>query len=256
MPMNPEHLPLLALLVAALFVGVVAIRDLLARRWIAALRAGAVAVAALTLGFVGGTRLGRHDKARISPLAGLVPVSRTTRDPAGTNLLLGGVSVSIVPQDRCVIAWNGTPFLTLDSLRTGVLLTCGAALPDDNEGPIAWRERGMAAWIGHNVVFSQVQGVQSSRPDPHTLVVRRGADEVLRVRFMAPGSVEIEGNLWVEGQGDSGRTISLRHGIRWPGGSIPAGPVDLTSQGEGMIVLQSNGAVRVIPERQRSRRRG
>jgi hypothetical protein len=204
---------------------------------------------------VGGTRLGRHEKPRINHLPGLVPLTRTTGTQDGTTLLLGGVSVSVVPRDRCVIALDGTPFLTLDSLRTGLLVTCSAAFPEDNVGPIPWRERGVAAWISQNAVFTRTQGVRSSRPDPHTLVLQRGDEEILRVRHMTPGTIEIEGDLWAEDTGDSGRPIRLRQGVRWPGGSIPTGSVDLTSQGEGVIDLQSDGAIRVIPERQRARPR-
>ena len=141
----------------------------------------------------------------------------------------------------------GIPFLTLDSLRTGLLVTCSAALPEDDEGAIPWRERGVAAWISQNAIFTQAQGIRSSRPDPHTIVLRRGGDELLRVRHLAPGHIEIEGGLWAEDPANSGRYVRLRNGIRWPGGSIPIGTVDLTSQGEGMIDLESDGAIRVIP---------
>src|SRR5262245_30579023 len=79
MPMNPEHLPLLALLIAVVFVGGVALRDLLARRWLAALRAGAIALLALVLAFVGGTHLGKHEKPRITRLPGLVRASAASR---------------------------------------------------------------------------------------------------------------------------------------------------------------------------------
>lgn len=245
MPMNPEQLPLLALLIAGAFVGAVAVRDLIARRWSAALRTGGVALLALALGFVGGTRLGRHEKPRINRLPGLVPLRRTAGTP--TALRLGGVSVYVVPQNRCVIALDGTPFLTLDSLRTGLLVTCSAALPEDNEGPIPWRERGVAAWISQNAIFAQTQGIRSSRPDPHTIVVRRGDDELLRVRHIAPRQIEIEGGLWAVDPAGFGRPIRLRNGVRWPGGSIPVGTVDLTPQGEGMIDLERNGGIRVIP---------
>ena len=243
MTISPEHLPLLALLIAGVFVGAVAVRDLLAGRWIAALRTGGVALLALAMGFVGGTRVGKHKMPRIRRLPGLVPLNGN----AGTStlLLLGGVSIYVVPQNRCLVALDGTPFLTLDSLRTGLLVTCSAALPEDGEGPIPWRERGVAAWISQNAIFTQAQGIRSSRPDPHTIVLRRGGDELLRVRHVAPGHVEIEGGLWAEDL--AGRPVHLRNGIRWPGGSIPIGTVDLTSQGEGRIDLESDRAIRVIP---------
>jgi hypothetical protein len=248
--MNPEHLPLLALLIAATFVAGVAIGDLMARRWLAGLRAGGVALLALALAFVGGTRLGRHEQPRITRLHGLVPINARPGDVAGTRLFLGGVSVSIASRDRCVLAFEGTPFLTLDSLRSGVLVTCRAALPEDR-GPILWREQPVAASISQNAVWALAQGVRAARPDPHTLVVSRERDELLKVRHLAPGTVEVTGELWAKDGGDgssSGRTIHLRKGIRWPGGSIPAGPVDLTPQGEGKIDLERTGSIRVIPE--------
>jgi len=248
--MNTEHLPLLALLIAAVFVAGVAIGDLMARRWLAGLRTGGVALLAFALAFVGGTRLGRHERPRITRLHGLVPVDAQPGDVAGTRLILGGVSVSIASRDRCVLAFEGIPFLTLDSLRSGVLVTCRAALPEDR-GPILWREPPIAASVSQNAVWDLAQGVRAARPDPHTLVVSREDDEVLRVRHLAPGNVEVIGELWVEDGGDgssSRRTIHLRKGIRWPGGSIPAGPVDLTPQGEGKIDLERNGSIRVIPE--------
>jgi hypothetical protein len=73
----------------------------------------------------------------------------------------------------------------------------------------------------------------------------------MKVRHLAPGTVEVTGELWVQDGGDgssSGRTIHLRKGIRWPGGSISAGPVDLTPQGEGKIDLERTGSIHVIPE--------
>jgi hypothetical protein len=249
--MNPEHLPLLALLIAAIFVAGVAIGDLMARRWLAGLRAGGVALLALALAFVGGTRLGRHEQPRITRLHGLVPVDAQPGDVAGTGLILGGVSVSIASRDRCVLAFEGIPFLTLDSLRSGVLVTCRAALPEDG-GPILWREPPpIAASVSQNAVWDLAQGVRAARPDPHTLVVSREDGELLKVRHLAPGAVEVAGELWAQDGGSgssSGRTIHLRKGIRWPGGSIPAGPVDLTPQGEGKIDLERNGSMHVIPE--------
>jgi hypothetical protein len=251
--MNTEHLPLLALLIAAVFVTGVAIGDLMARRWLAGLRTGGVALLAFALAFVGGTRLGRHERPRITRLHGLVPMNVSSAGPgdvAGTRLILGGVSISIASRDRCVLAFEGTPFLTLDSLRTGVLVTCRAALPEDR-GPILWRERPIAASVSQNAVWSLAQGVRAAGPDPHTLVLSREDNEILRVRHLAPGNVEIIGELWAEDGGSgssSGRTIHLRKGIRWPGGSIPAGPVDLTPQGEGKIDLERNGSMHVIPE--------
>ena len=248
--MNPEHLPLLALLIAAVFVAGVAIGDLMARRWLAGLRAGGVALLALTLAFVGGTRLGRHERPRITRLSGLVPVDVRPGDVAGTRLILGGVSVSVAPRNRCVLAFEGTPFLILDSLRSGVLVTCRAALPEDR-GPILWREPPIAASVVQNGVWDLAQGGRAARPDPHTLVVSRDRDEILKVRHIAPGVVEVTGELWARDGGNgssSGRTIHLREGIRWPGGSIPAGPVDLTPQGEGKVDLERNGSIRVIPE--------
>ena len=105
MTISPEHLPLLALLIAGVFVGAVAVRDLLAGRWIAALRTGGVALLALAMGFVGGTRVGKHKMPRIRRLPGLVPLNGT----AGTStlLFLGGVSIYVVPQNRCVLALDG-----------------------------------------------------------------------------------------------------------------------------------------------------
>jgi hypothetical protein len=248
--MNPEHLPLLALLIAALFVAGVAVGDLMARRWLAGLRAGSVALLALALALIGGTRLGRSEHPRITRLHGLVPIDARPGDVAGTRLILGGVSVSIASRDRCVLAFEGTPFLTLDSLRSGVLVTCRAALPED-WGPILWREPPIAASVSQNAVWDLAQGVRAARPDPHTLVVSREDDELLKVRHLVPGTVEVTGEFWAQDGGDgssSGRTIHLRKGIRWPGGSIPAGPVDLTPQGEGQIDLERTGAMHVIPE--------
>jgi hypothetical protein len=248
--MNPEHLPLLALLIAAVFVAGVAIGDLMAQRWLAGLRAGGVAILALALAFVGGTRLGRNERPRITRLHGLVPINARPGDVAGTKLILGDVSVRIASRDRCVLAFEGTPFLTLDSLQAGVLVTCRAALPEDR-GPILWREPPIAASVSQNAVWDLAQGVRAARPDPHTLLVSRERDELLKVRHLAPGTVEVTGEFWVENGGDgssSGRTIHLRKGIRWPGGAVPAGPLDLTPQGEGKIDLERNGSIRVIPE--------
>jgi hypothetical protein len=253
--MNPEHLPLLALLIAAVFVAGVAIGDLMARRWLAGLRAAGVALLALALTLAGGTRLGRHERPRITRLHGLVPMNVSgarSANVAGTRLILGGVSVSIASRDRCVIAFEGVPFLTLDSLRSGVLVTCSAALSEDR-GPVPRRIPPVAAWVSQNGVLSLAQGVRSARPDPHTLALSREDDEILKVRHVAPGIVEITGELWAGDGRDrtrsrSGERIDLRKGIRWPGGSIPAGPVDLTPQGEGKIDLERNGSMRVVPE--------
>jgi hypothetical protein len=249
MPMNPEHLPLLALLIAAVFLAGIAVRNLMTRRWVGGMRAGAIALIALALAFVGGTRLGRKEPPRITRLHGLVPSNPDVRpsDSVGTQLVLGGVTIAMAGQDRCVLAFEGAPFLTLDSLRTGVLLTCRVAIPDDGQGPIAWRRPSPAAWISQNVIFTESQGVGSSRPNPHSLALRQGKDELLHVLHLAPGRVEIQGALW-SGDGRDGQIIDLRQGIRWPGGSISKGPVDLTQQGPGMIDLERNGSIRIVPE--------
>jgi len=128
-------------------------------------------------------------------------------------------------------------------LRTGVLVTCRAAL-DDDQDLIAMRGPSVAASISQNGVWGLAQEVRASRPDAHTIVLRWKGDEVLRVRHLAPGSVQVQGELWAE----PGQAIDLRHGIRWPGGAVLFGAVDLTPQGEGKIDLKRNGSIRVVAE--------
>jgi len=93
-------------------------------------------------------------------------------------------------------------------LRTGVLVTCRAALDDDPD-LIAMRGPSVAASISQNGVWGLAQEVRASRPDAHTIVLRWKGDEVLRVRHLAPGSVEVQGELWA----GPGQAIDLRLGI-------------------------------------------
>lgn len=258
MPMSPEYLPELMLLLAGVFAGAFAVRLLAARRFGHAMKAGAAGIACISLAFWLGNSDWVHSNytghmrpaLRQRSLLALTPsapdsIPVDSDGPPSVFLHLGGVRVRVVASDRYVLSADGEPFLTLDSLATGLRVT----------GRIAGREQGLrmrdyawAASVSQNAVVSSSWGVRPERPDPHTFVVRDGNEEILRVRYATPRNIEIEGRLCVPGEGPS-RIVTLVNGLRWPGGSIPSGSlVDLRLQGKGDLDFERSGLIAIVRE--------
>jgi hypothetical protein len=238
-PIDPQFLPETALLVAALFSGVAAIRFLIGGNRSHALKAAAGAVGCVALAFLLAKTMHRE-----SGTLALVPAAKNSREAPNANpattLVLGGVLVRVAPAEQYVLSVEGAPFLTLDLHRSRLRVTCTVQ-----------SEEGEAAKIVQNGVPARA-GYLDTRRDAHTLLVQAGGKNVLRVFYASPSRVEVEGDFY-ERKRDEDTQISIhritfRKGIEWPGGRIAEGTtVDLTSQGAGPIDFRSDGAVRVAP---------
>jgi len=237
-PIDPQFLPEIALLVAAVFSGVAAIRFLIGGNRSHALKAGAGAVGCIALAFV----LARTMHPESGTLA-LIPAAKSdTSAPKAkraTTLVLGGVLVRVAPADQYVLSVGGEPFLTLDLHRSRLRVTCTVQ-----------SEQGDAAKIVQNSVPVRA-GYLDTRRDAHTLLVQAGAKNVLRVFYASPTRVEIEGDFYERKRDEDTQVsihqISFRKGIEWAGGRIAEGTtVDLAAQGLGRIDFGSTGDVHIL----------
>ncbi|HYJ32449.1 MAG TPA: hypothetical protein VE326_04455 [Candidatus Binatia bacterium] len=239
MPIDPQFLPETALLIAAVFSGVAAIRFLLVGRRADALKAAAGALGCIALAFVLAKTMHRESETLALTPAVKSSAEAPTGKPA-TALVLGGVLVRVASAEQYVLSVEGAPFLTLDLERSKLRVTCTVQ-----------SEQGDAAKIVQNGVPARA-GYLDTRRDAHTLLVQAGGKNVLRVFYASPTRVEIEGDFYERKRDEDTQVsihrITFRKGIEWPGGRIAEGTtVDLTSQGAGRIDFGSDGAVRVTP---------
>lgn len=258
MPMSPEYLPELFLLLAGVFAGAFAARLLAVKQLAKAMKAGAAAIACIALAFWLGTSAWVHSNhpgrmqrtLRQRSLLALTPAAAdsTKADsdgPPSRALVLGGVRVLVAASDRYVLSVEGAPFLTLDSLATGLRVTCRLA---GSGQEFLGREPRQATTVSQNAVVESAWGVEPARPDPHTLVVRDGGEETLRVHYATPRRIEVAGRFCLPGDTGS-RVVTFVGGIRWPGGSIPAGSqVDLRLQGKGNLDFARTGLIAIVRE--------
>lgn len=236
-PVDPQFLPEVMLLIAAVFSGVAAVRFLVLGHRANALKAAAGAAGCIVFAFV------LVKTMHPSPeTLGLVPAARsdTAAPAATTTLVLGGVRVRVASAEQYVLSVEGAPFLTLDLQRSKLRVTCTVQ-----------SEQGAAAKIVQNSVPVRA-GFLDTRRDPHTLLVLAGGKNVLRVRYATPARVEIEGDFFERKREEDTQVsihmISFRKGIEWAGGRIAEGTtVDLTAQGPGRIDFGSGGGIRVTP---------
>lgn len=238
-PVDPQFAPETALVIAAVFSGVAAVRFLVLRERANALKAAAGALGCIGLAFV----LAKTMHPPTGPQA-LVPAAKSeTAAPAAaraTILVLGGVLVRVAPAEKYVLSVEGEPFLTLDLQRSKLRVTCTVQ-----------SEQGAAAKIVQNSVPVRA-GFLDTRRDPHTLLVQSGGKNVLWVRYATPARVLIEGDFFERKREEDTQVsihlISFRKGIEWAGGRIAEGTtVNLAAQGTGRIDFGSSGGIRVAP---------
>ena len=255
--MNPEFLPEFALLLAGVFLGAVAVRLLVARRWRRAMGLGAISVTLILVGLVAG-KYGTHwkysERWRLRPSmrpAPLVPVASPERvkpDSEGAryvSLLLGDVLLQVGASDRYVLSADNEPFLILDSLGSELLVSCRVA---GSHYPARIRTPRLAVDIVQNAVVYSGTATKTMRPDAHTIVVQEGDKEILRIRYAEPKMIEVAGQFYLsDGAGPS--VISLSKGIKWRGTGIPKGTIDLRPQGQGRINFDHSGMIQVLRER-------
>jgi hypothetical protein len=252
MSMDPSYLPELALLIAGVIVAGVAIHRLTTREWRRAAALAAASVALVALAFVSGrssrihptpSRPGRQATRRHALMpADVRPPRRDPDEGPGMSLILGGVRLSVPPSNRYVLSVENEPFLILDSLGTGLLASCEVA--DWQTLPLHTPRR--AADIAKNAVSAYASGVESSTPDSSTLVVTEQGEDVFRIRYVDPRSIEVHGRFYLS-KGPRPGLISMMDGVEWRGARIrPGATIDLTPQGKGRIDFERSGMIRVV----------
>ncbi|MGH7681617.1 MAG: hypothetical protein ACRENN_06475 [Candidatus Eiseniibacteriota bacterium] len=250
MPIDPSYLSELFMLIAALVVGTVALNRLFTRRWLRALQLGAISAALVAVAIFMGTetqwpsrRASQTDPGRL--LVPMVQADTLPQEPGAPprmSLLLGGVQVETVLSDKYVLSANGEEFLTIDSLPSGIRVTCDVAGPSDPP----YDTPRLAAQLRGNVFTFVGGGVITSKPDPCTLLVRVKDTDALRVRYIDPRRIDVEGQFYLS-EGKEPRLAVFEDGIRWSGGDIArgSGGVDLRPQGKGRIEFTPPGAIQV-----------
>jgi hypothetical protein len=225
-PMNPEFLPELGLLIASVLAGGAALRLLFARQLGKAMRAGAASVACIALTFV---MVKTFHKLPGPP----------TLKPAAENsmsLVLGDVVLRVAPSDRYVLSVGGEQFLELDLGRSGLVVSCVAGAHDRP-----------ATEISSNTFPFRWADIRPSR-DSHTLLVQEDSEDIFRADYSEPRRIEIMGQFFEHGPGGP-PLISLQKGIYWSGGRVSPGTVvDLRTQGKGTIDFGPSGSIRVRPD--------
>ena len=257
-PMNPEFFPEAALILAGLISLVVAIRLLFARQHLRALGVGAIGVACLTLALWMGTsewihainKYGRGAIASWWKPGAMVPASTpaaSAEDPF-MSLVLGDVLLRVLPADRYVFSVEGEPFLTLDSLRSGLRVSCDVAALDGS------RIRIEDNWL----MSSEGRDTRLSGSDASTLSFQQEGKNVLRVHYTEPRRIEIAGRfrpLFHRGLARNvahgtpePAEVTFDDGIRWEGGGItPGTSIDLRPQGKGRIDFAKSGLIQIRP---------
>jgi hypothetical protein len=244
-PMSPEFLPEAVLLLAGVLAVGVALRYLFTRRVRGGLGIGAAGIACIALAFV----LGRSGCVH-SPYWGAKPLSNAAKPPvlvpasipdrgaaadSSMTLVLGHVIVHVAPADRYVLSVDGRQFLALDSLHSGLLVSCTVGT-----------EGGDSFYIGRNAFLYTPAGIQPERPDDHTILVQARGKEVFKIYYAEPRRIEITGQ--IDNLGGEPVLMLPGKGIRWSGGGVPPGTsIDLTPQGRGRIDFQRSGLIQVIP---------
>jgi len=256
-PLNPEFLPEAALILAGLIALVLAVRLLFARQPLRALGVGAISVACMALALWMGrsgwvhamNKYGYGATAAWSKPVGLIPESTPGHkaEPPFMALVLGNVLLRVAPADRYVLSVGDEPFLTLDSLRTGLRVSCDLAGVD-----------GSRVRVEDNLVISsEGRDVRQGRI-PSTFLLQQQSEDVLRVHFAEPRRIEIAGRFRPFFERGSARNVargrpeparvSFEGGIRWEGGGVaPGATIDLTPQGKGRIDFAKSGMIQIRP---------
>lgn len=238
MPMNPEWLPVLAILLMGIGAGFLALRSSFQLRLKRALGFGALSVAMIALALF----LGRPTsvQGRVIPLTpGRASASQSEEDPdsASTSLVLGGVVLRVADSNRYDLSIDGRKFLALERSRKGLLVSCDPGSPMD---------RFVVHVRKNRFVYPSWPSGHQNRPDEQTFAVQNQAgQDVFRVRYADPHRIEIMGVFYTSSDQD---TMEIRDGggIHWPGGGAPRGMmVDLRHFGRGRIDFERTGRIRV-----------
>lgn len=226
-PMNPEYLPELGLLIAGGFAAGVAIHSLATRRFRRSLLAAAAGLACLALTFVSAKTLHRPPGP---------PVLRPATE-SSMSLVLGDVTLRVAPAKQYLLSVDDRQFLQLDLRRSGLAVSC-----------VAGAHGRAATGIDRNTFPYKWADVRPSSPDAHTLLVRDDGEEIFRARYAEPRRIEVAGQFFQRHSAEK-VLISFQDGIAWEGGRVPPGAViDLTSQGRGRIDFGRSGVIRVRHE--------
>jgi len=246
--MNPEWLPEMALLLAGVFAGGMAVHLLFTRQLRKGIPAGAISILCIVLAFA----LARtHESARWTsapqlrharrdPLA-ILPAARDSTERDSTlSLSLGGVLLRLAPNDQYVFTVDGKEFLQLDSLRSGSGMRVGCMVAARDSTPTG---------IGRSGFPFRRARAQPTRLNAHTLRAQEDGKDVFRAHYAAPHRIEITGRFFVD-QSAELSVVSCMNGIRWNGGGIPPGAtVDLMRQGKGTIDFERSGLIEIRPRR-------
>jgi hypothetical protein len=234
MPMNPEWLPVLAMLLAGIFAVVAAMNAFFnhdPRRGATMLAIGSVTIA---LAFW----IGQQGSIHWTPARGLTPAGQAPRpspdddsDSTSMSLLVGQVTLRAPGQKHYTLAVDGHPFLDLELDRHGLWVS---AEPAGSRRFIVRR---------NNLRYPTMP---LEEPDSHTLLLEERGENILRVRYSNPRSIEITGAFHPEGRKDT-FVVGAKGGIRWEGGGVPpAALIDLRYFGKGTIDFERSGRVRVL----------
>lgn len=224
-PMNPEYLPELALVIGALFTGGAAIHFALARQSGHAIRAGVASIGCVALTILlAKTMHGAHETGGLKPA--------TTENSVA--LVLGDVILRVARSDRYTLSVEGRPFLEIDLRQSK--LACSAV--------VGVRDHAKTA-ISRNTLPSRWADVGLRNPDDNTLLVQEGGESIFRLHYSDPSRIEVTGQFFEMTQ-PTPALISCQKGITWHGGAIQPGEViDLRSQGKGSIDFGRSGEIRV-----------
>jgi hypothetical protein len=144
--------------------------------------------------------------------------------------------------DHYELSVDNETFLTLDFLKSGLLVSCDLA--GSHSVPI--RAPRHASRVRQNVVVYNAPDVRSARPDSHTIVVQERGRDIFKVEYSDPLTIEVVGQFYLS-ERSSPDIILLDNGVSWPGGRLlPGKGVDLRPQGQGRINFESTGAIEVL----------
>src|SRR2546427_2759575 len=182
MPMNPEWLPVLALLLAGLFAGVVAARLFFTGDRGKATNLATAAIAMIVFAFA----LGQLPSKRIQVPEKPVPLTPAAMslprtigsdgeetDTTSASLVLGGVLLRVVADNRYVLSVDGRRFLELESSPAGLRVTCDVA---DSNGQPAARIR--EDRFGSSLAYGVNLGGSN-----HILLLHKEGSVLFRIRY-------------------------------------------------------------------------
>jgi len=238
MPMNPEWLPVLGLLLAGIFAAFLTVRALRSRRGQDAVMFGVGSLGAIALALAIGRPEFPPDKVwPLTPGPASDEANVEEPDTTSTSLVLGAVTLRVPAAKRYDLALDGERFLRLETTRKGLVFTCDAG-SDSGRIFVHIRE--------NRFVYPTRHLGHRNRPDDHTFAVQKGdSTDIFRVRYANPRRIEIMGEFYPRGPA-AAVTFRDRGGILWPGGGAPPHTtVDLRHFGKGTIVFEKSGLVRV-----------